>query len=132
MVTLYNLDALVVRDRLALLAAFANSQKSSGDLAQWVDTIATAHSPRIAADNPSQRATSQRLCSRRSSLRSTTSSVAGRERLPRDTKPARLGNAAGRAASPPLNNRYKLPVRPQVFSPRSRARNKISWPTSTA
>jgi hypothetical protein len=55
MVTLYEQDAVVVRDGLKLLAEYADKQKNTSDLAEWIDTIGKTHSAKIAADHPSQR-----------------------------------------------------------------------------
>ena len=55
MVTLYDQDAVVVRDGLTLLAEYTSAQKSTSDLGKWIDTIGKAHAASIAADHPSQR-----------------------------------------------------------------------------
>ncbi|HEY8674959.1 MAG TPA: hypothetical protein VIO13_03215 [Candidatus Dormibacteraeota bacterium] len=55
MVTLYDQDAVVARDGLTLLAEYADAQRNTSDLAEWIDTIGKAHAAKIAADHPSQR-----------------------------------------------------------------------------
>jgi hypothetical protein len=55
MVMLYDQDAVVMRDGLKLLAEYADAQKNTSDLAEWIDTIGKATAAKIAADHPSQR-----------------------------------------------------------------------------